>query len=90
MEGSLPLLVTVTAGANEPRFPSLKGVMQAKQKPLERLALSDLQLSAGDVAPTQAVVEVADAPAKAGGEIITADDNTAVRIADLLAEAKVI
>jgi electron transfer flavoprotein beta subunit len=90
VEGSLPLLVTVTAGANEPRYPSLKGVMQAKQKPLERLSLSDLQLSAGDVAPTQVVVEVADAPAKAAGEVITADDTTAARIADLLAEAKVI
>lgn len=90
VEGPLPLLVTVTAGANEPRYPSLKGVMQAKQKPLERLALADLDLSSGDVAPGQSVIGVTDAPAKAAGEIIAADDNAASRIADLLAEAKVI
>jgi electron transfer flavoprotein beta subunit len=90
VEGELPLLVTVTAGANEPRYPSLKGVMQAKQKPLERLALSDLGLSADDVAATQSVIEVTDAPAKPPGEIVTADDTTAARIADLLADAKVL
>ncbi len=90
--GGIPcrMLVTVTAGATDPRYPSLKGVMQAKQKPLERLTLSDLRLSADDVAPSQSVVEVTDAPAKAAGEVITADDDAAARIADLLAEAKVI
>ena len=90
VEGPLPMLVTVTAGATTPRYPSLKGVMQSKQKPLERLTLSDLQLSAHEVAPSQSVVEVTDAPAKAAGEVITADDRSAARIADLLAEAKVI
>jgi electron transfer flavoprotein beta subunit len=90
VEGPLPLLVTVTAGANDPRYPSLKGVMQAKQKPLERLGLGDLGLSPHDVESTQSVVEVTDAPAKAGGEVVPADESTAARIADLLADAKVI
>ena len=90
LECGLPAVITVTAGANEPRYPSLKGIMQAKQKPLERLGLVDLGLSAEDVAATQTVVEVTDAPAVAGGEVIVADDDAVARIADLLAEAKVI
>jgi electron transfer flavoprotein beta subunit len=90
VEGSLPLLVTVTAGATEPRYPSLKGVMAAKQKPLERLSLADLGLSAEQVAPTQSVVDVQDAPAKAAGEILEAGDDAVARIVGLLADAKVI
>lgn len=90
VSGSMPVLVTVTAGANEPRFPSLKGVMQAKQKPLERLSLADLDLTADDVAALQSVVAVQDAPAKAAGRIVGADEDAATVIADLLADAKVI
>jgi electron transfer flavoprotein beta subunit len=88
--GTMPLLVTVTAGATEPRFPSLKGVMQAKQKPVERLTLADLDLAATDVTALQSVVAVEDAPAKSAGRIVGADEDAAVAIADLLAEAKVI
>ena len=86
----LPALVTVTAGATEPRYPSLKGVMAAKSKPVETLSVYDLGLSGDDVAATQTVAEVSDAPPKKGGETVEFDDTTAARIADLLAEAKVI
>jgi len=84
----LPALVTVTAGATEPRYPSLKGIMAAKQKPLERLTIADLEIA--DVVATQTVTEVTDAPAKAGGEVLPAGDEAIARIVDLLAEAKVI
>jgi electron transfer flavoprotein beta subunit len=87
---SLPALVTLTAGATEPRYPSVKGIMQAKSKPLERLTLADLGLGPSDVAPTQSVAEVAPAPEKPGGEIVEAGEDAIARIADLLAEAKVI
>jgi electron transfer flavoprotein beta subunit len=80
----------VTAGATEPRYPSLKGVMAAKSKPVETLSIPDLGLSSDDVAATQTVAEVTDAPPKQGGETVEFDDTTAARIADLLAEAKVI
>lgn len=90
VECPLPALVTVTAGATEPRYPTLKGIMSAKQKPVERLSVADLGLSAGDIASAQSVVAVQDAPAKAGGEVIQAGDGAAARIADLLSEAKVI
>ncbi len=90
VECRLPALVTVTAGATEPRYPTLKGIMSAKQKPVERVSVADLGLSAEDVTPAQSVVAVEDAPAKAGGEVIQAGDGAAARIADLLSEAKVI
>lgn len=88
--GSMPLLLTVTSGATEPRFPSLKGVMQAKQKPVEHLTLADLELTPADVVALQAVVAVEDAPAKAAGRIVGADEDAASVIADLLEDAKVI
>jgi electron transfer flavoprotein beta subunit len=82
-----PTLVTVTAGATEPRYPSLKGIMAAKSKPVERLTAAELGVE--DLTVTQSVAAVTDAPPKAGGEIISGDD-AVTRIADLLADAKVI
>lgn len=90
VECPLPAVVTLTAGATEPRYPTLKGIMGAKQKPLETLGLSDLGLTAADVAPTQRVVGVEPAPEKAAGQVVPADDTSAARIADLLADAKVL
>ena len=86
----LPAVVTLTAGATEPRYPSLKGVMAAKQKPFDRLTVADLGLDADALTPTQRVATVEAAPTKAGGETIDASDDAVARIADLLAEAKVI
>ena len=82
-----PALITVTAGATEPRYPSLKGIMAAKSKPVERLSAADLGVT--DLMSTQTVSSVTDAPAKAGGEVVSGDDAVA-RIVDLLEEAKVI
>jgi electron transfer flavoprotein beta subunit len=86
----LPAVVTLTAGANEPRFPSLKGTMAARSKPIDRRTVAELGLEPGLVAAGQTVVSVAPAPAKAGGEIVTADDAGIERAIALLAEAKVI
>ncbi len=85
----VPAVVTVTAGATEPRYPTLKGIMGAKQKPLETWSLADLGLDPADVVPTQHVMAVEPAPQKSGGEIIPAD-GAAARIADLLADANVL
>lgn len=86
----LPALVTVTGSAAEPRYPTLKGIMAAKTKPLEQLSIGDLGLSEADVAPTQRVVSVSDAPEKGAGVVIQAGDDAAVRVAKLLAEAQAI
>jgi electron transfer flavoprotein beta subunit len=68
----------------------LKGVMAAKQKPVETLSLGDLGLSADDARATQTVAEVTDAPPKRGGETVEFDGSTPARITDLLIEAKVL
>jgi electron transfer flavoprotein beta subunit len=85
-----PVLVTVTAASDEPRYPTLKGIMAAKSKGVDELSLADLELVPADVAPGQRVTGVAAAPAKSGGEVIQDDGSAAARIADLLADAKVI
>jgi len=90
VECPLPAVVTVTAGVNNPRYPTLKGIMQAKQKPVDRLSVSDLGLSADDVKATQEVSGIEAAAAKAAGEIVEDDGSGAARIAQFLQEAKVI
>jgi electron transfer flavoprotein beta subunit len=90
VEADLPVVITVTAGATDPRYPTLKGIMQAKQKPVERYSVGDLGLSDDDVAPTQKVGTVDAAPEKGAGEIVEDDGTGAQKIADFLQEAKVI
>jgi electron transfer flavoprotein beta subunit len=90
VECSLPAVITLTAGANDPRYPTLKGIMQAKQKPMDKVSVSDLGLSAEDVAPTQEVTAVEAAPEKRAGEVVEGVDEGVSRILALLKEAKVI
>jgi electron transfer flavoprotein beta subunit len=90
VEAPLPALATITGSGAEPRYPTLKGIMAAKSKPVEQLSLADLGLSAADIAPSQRVLTVTVAAEKGPGEVIQAEDGAAARIADLLSEAKVI
>jgi electron transfer flavoprotein beta subunit len=85
-----PVLLTVTAGVNEPRYPTFKGIMAAKRKPLDELSAADLGLSAEDLTVSQAVVELTPAEPRKAGEIITDDGSGAARIAEFLAAEKVI
>lgn len=85
-----PALVSVTASAAEPRYATLKGIMAAKSKPVEQLALADLGLDAAAVAPTQRVLGITPAPAKGAGEILQDGDGAVARIVDLLVEAGVL
>jgi electron transfer flavoprotein beta subunit len=86
----MPALVTVTGSAAEPRYPTLKGIMAAKSKPLEQLSLAEVGLSGTDVAPSQRVTSVSESPEKAAGVVVLAGDDAAAKVAELLAEAKVI
>jgi electron transfer flavoprotein beta subunit len=90
VESALPALVTLTAGANDPRYPTLKGIMQAKSKPLEKLSVSDLGLSADEVRASQEVMGVEPVPAKGAGEIVEDPSAAPQKVVDLLAQAKVI
>ena len=91
MEAPLPAVVSVTAGVNEPRYPSLKGIMGAKSKPMDRLNLVDLDLQgAGAASAGETIVAVTAAPQRAAGEVVKDEGDAAKRIADFLAEKKVI
>jgi electron transfer flavoprotein beta subunit len=88
VEADLPAVVSVTAGVNEPRYPSLKGIMAAKSKPVDRLTVADLGL--GALSARQTIVSVVPAEERAAGEIVEDDGTGAHRVVEFLASRKVI
>ena len=65
-----PCLLAVQTGINEVRYASLKGIMQAKKKPLDKKALGDLGLDAGSVAPKAQIEKVYTPPKGEGAELV--------------------
>ncbi|GGH72873.1 electron transfer flavoprotein subunit beta [Compostibacillus humi] len=92
IETTLPLLVTCQQGLNEPRYPSLPGIMKAKKKPLEELELDDLDLDEDDVEAKTETVEVFLPPEKQAGRILEGELKEQVKelVALLKDEAKVL
>jgi electron transfer flavoprotein beta subunit len=92
IETSLPLLVTAQQGLNEPRYPSLPGIMKAKKKPLDELELDDLDLEEDDVAPKTKSIEIYLPPKKEAGKILQGElqDQVKELVHLLHTEAKVI
>jgi electron transfer flavoprotein beta subunit len=93
VEATLPALVSVTAGVVEPRYPSFKGIMAAKSKPVDQLTVGDLGIDAGSVGTAgagQEIVSVEDAPAREAGEIIEDDGEAFGKIVAYLENLKVI
>src|SRR4051794_23917057 len=70
IETSLPLLITAQQGLNEPRYPSLPGIMKAKKKPLEELELDDLDLEEDDVEAKTKSIEIYLPPKKDAGKVL--------------------
>ncbi|QPC47164.1 electron transfer flavoprotein subunit beta/FixA family protein [Mangrovibacillus cuniculi] len=89
---SLPLLATAQQGLNEPRYPSLPGIMKAKKKPLEELELDDLDLEEDDVEAKTKTIEIFLPPKKEAGRVLTGDVSEQVQelVTLLQKEAKVI
>ncbi|GAC1341812.1 MAG: electron transfer flavoprotein subunit beta/FixA family protein [Candidatus Dormibacteria bacterium] len=91
VEGRAPAVISVTAGVNEPRYPSLKGIMGAKSKPVDRLNLGDLGLEGlGEASARQRITAVEAAEARKAGEIYQDDGEGAKRIVEFLVNAKVV
>ncbi len=93
VECPLPALVTVTAGVVEPRYPSFKGIMAAKSRPIEQLKVADLDLSPDDVGwpgAGQEIVSVEPAEARQAGEIVVDEGDGHQRIVAFLEQLKVI
>jgi electron transfer flavoprotein beta subunit len=88
VEATLPAVVSVTAGVNEPRYPSLKGIMAAKNKPVDRLNVADLGLDG--LTRGQAIVSVQPAEQRQAGEMVEDDGTAAHRVVEFLAAKKVI
>jgi electron transfer flavoprotein beta subunit len=93
VESPLPALVSVTAGVVEPRYPSFKGIMAAKSKPVDQLTVADLGLDAGSVGAAgagQEIVAVDAAPVREAGEIVEDDGEAYQRVVSFLEDLKVI
>jgi len=89
VEASLPAVISVVEKINEPRYPSFKGIMAAKKKPLDAVDAPDAG-AAGLGAARTVVEEFADRPPKAAGVKIEDDGTGGVKIAEYLAEQKFI
>ncbi|NQW59287.1 electron transfer flavoprotein subunit beta/FixA family protein [bacterium] len=91
VECALPALISVTAGVVEPRYPSFKGIMAAKSKPVEEVTASDLGVTpAGWAGAGQKVTLVSQAEARQAGEIIEDDGESFGKIVAFLENLKVI
>jgi electron transfer flavoprotein beta subunit len=94
IEGTLPLVVSVTDQSGEARYPSFKGIMAAKKKPLETWSLADLGVDAELVGLSAAssVVEGTEArPPRTAGEVVTDEDGSgATALVEFLASKKFI
>src|SRR6266702_7659737 len=91
IESPMPAVVAVSDAINEPRYPSLKGIMGAKSKPQETLTLADLGVEAESVGEAGSKTEVyalADPPPRGDSIKIEDDGNGAARIVEFLAEKK--
>ncbi|GAA3984526.1 electron transfer flavoprotein subunit beta/FixA family protein [Actinomadura viridis] len=91
VEATLPAVVSVVEKINEPRYPSFKGIMAAKKKPVETLSIADAGIDAGQVglaSAATAVVDFAEAPPRAQGQIVTDEGDGGSKIAEFLASKK--
>jgi electron transfer flavoprotein beta subunit len=93
VESSLPALVTVTSGINEPRYPQLKGIMAAKKKEIKVYTAAELGLApdqVGERGAKEKVLTIGRPPKRQAGRVVTDEGDGGKQIADFLAEIKVI
>jgi electron transfer flavoprotein beta subunit len=91
VQASAPAVVSVWDTINEPRYPSFKGIMQAKSKPVTTLTLADLGIGADEVGlanATSEVVEFAPRPPKAAGVKVTDEGDGGAKLVEFLASQK--
>ncbi|XVS63346.1 electron transfer flavoprotein subunit beta/FixA family protein [Actinosynnema sp. CA-299493] len=93
LEASLPAVVSVNEKINEPRYPSFKGIMAAKKKPVSKLTVADLGLDAGEVglgAAWSQVLESAPKPPRGAGQRVEDSGDGGSKIAAYLVDQKLI
>lgn len=92
IETALPILVTCQQGLNDPRYPSLPGIMKAKKKPLEELEIDDLDLDEDELEPKTKTIDIFLPPEKEAGRVLEGEVDEQVQelISLLKDEAKVL
>ena len=93
LTAELPAVVSVSEKINEPRYPSFKGIMAAKKKPVETLSLADAGIDPGQVglgAAATEVVSFAKRPPRQAGTVVKDDGDGGVKAAEFLASQKFI
>jgi electron transfer flavoprotein beta subunit len=93
VQATTPAVLSVVEKINDPRYPSFKGIMAAKSKPVTTLTLAELGLSADEVglaAATTKVESFEPAPPRVAGQVVKDDGNGGAAIAEYLASKKLI
>src|ERR1700726_3000865 len=93
VETSLPAVISVVEKINEPRYPSFKGIMAAKKKPVQTMTLAEAGIDAalvGLAAPSTEVVDFAQRPPRQAGTIVKDEGDGGVKVAEFLAAQKFI
>lgn len=93
LEAPLPAIVSTWDTINEPRYPSFKGIMAAKKKPVENLTLTDLGIDPGTVglgSATSQVLDFAGRPPKGEGVKVTDEGDGAEKLVGYLAAQKIV
>jgi electron transfer flavoprotein beta subunit len=93
VQASLPAIISVVEKINEPRYPSFKGIMAAKKKPVETLGLADIGIEPGQVGLAGAATEVvsfAARPPREAGTVVKDEGDGGARAAEFLAAQKLI
>jgi electron transfer flavoprotein beta subunit len=93
LTAELPAVVSVGEKINEPRYPSFKGIMAAKKKPVSTLTLADVGVEAGEVGlagATSTVTSAQPKPPKSAGEKVSDEGDGGTRIAAFLVAQKLI
>lgn len=93
IEAPLPCVIAVSDGINEPRYPSLKGIMGAKKKPQETVSLGSLGISAdqaGSAGSRTEVTSLSQPPARGDSQVIDGDGEAAVKLLAFLNDKKLV
>ncbi len=93
VQGSTPAVVSVVEKINDPRYPSFKGIMAAKSKPIQKVTASDLGVGADEIGiehATSQVVSFENAPPRQAGQVVKDEGDGGAKIADFLASKKLV
>ena len=93
VQGQMPAIISVWDTINEPRYPSFKGIMAAKKKPIEEWSLADVGVDASEVGlenATSEVLEAAPRPPRQAGEKVTDEGDGGAKLVEYLVSQKLV